>query len=148
MDGAVEDKLRPQLDASLVKDQTHRLVIDDLVSEVATLKLNAAARAPSSLLTVPGDHGGRPWRQDAAPEESTELCSDRRLRDRNVAMVAASANSESHTATHPDGPFAKPHTRFTCRANPSVQIGGGEAGDPRPALRRHEIHQVTIVSGQ
>jgi hypothetical protein len=140
--GSGEDKLRPQLDASPVKDQTHRLVGDDLVFDVATLKMNAATGAPSSPLTLPGDHGlGRTSRQDAVLDESTKLCADRRLGDRNVAILATSADGESHPATHPDGPLAKPHTRFTCSANPSVQVGGCEAGGLRPAHRCHEIHQ-------
>src|SRR5678815_1083123 len=73
--GSVLDELRPQFDASPVKNQTHHPVGEDLVFDVARLKMNAAAGAPSSPLTPPGVHGrGLTPRQDAALDESADLC--------------------------------------------------------------------------
>jgi hypothetical protein len=110
------------------------------------------SRSPRWKWTLQPVHRLRPWlcpattawrtsRQDAALDESTKLCSDGGLGYRDIAILATSTDGESHAATHPDGPLAKPHTRFTCRVNSSVQIGGREAGGPKPAHRRHEIHQ-------
>jgi hypothetical protein len=134
--GSGVDELRPQFDASSVKNQTHHLVGEDLVFDVAELKMNAAAGAPSSPLTPPDVHGlGRTSRQDVALDESAQLCSDGRLRDRKVAIAAAAADRKSHPTTHADGRPAKLHTRFTCRSRPTVQIAGPEAGGPRPTHR-------------
>src|SRR4029453_542001 len=94
--GSVLGERRPQFDASPVKSETHHLVGKDLIFDVAGLKMDVAAGAPSLPLTLPGAHGlGHTSRQDAALDESTELSSDRRLRDRNVAIVAASADGKS-----------------------------------------------------
>ena len=100
--GSVVDELRPQFDASPVKNQTGHLVGEDLVFDVVRPKKNAAGGAPSLPLTRPGVHGlGRTSRQDAALDESAELCPDRRLGDRNVAIVAAAADLRrpAHVAT-------------------------------------------------
>jgi hypothetical protein len=62
----------------------------------------------STMRSGPIRYLGRTSRQDAALDELTALCSDRRLGDRNVAIVAASADGKLHPATQPDGLLAKP----------------------------------------
>ena len=147
--GSVVDELRPQFDASPVKNQTGHLVGEDLVFDVARPKKNAAGGAPSLPLTRPGVHGlGRTSRQDAALDESMEVCSDRRLGERNVAIVAASADGKSHPAPQSDGLLAEPHTRFQCRAHPAVQVAGREACGPKPTHRHQASIRPTIVAGQ